>query len=70
MENIITVVCTVKNGEETIERTINSVLEQTYKNIEFIIIDDGSVDNTLTILKEFQKKDERIKIYQIGRAHV
>lgn len=71
MENIITVVCTVKNGEETIERTINSVLEQTYKNIEFIIIDDGSVDNTLTILKEFQKKDERIKIYPtsgLGRS--
>lgn len=71
MENIITVVCTVKNGEETIERTINSVLEQTYKNIEFIIIDEGSVDNTLTILKEFQKKDERIKIYPtsgLGRS--
>lgn len=44
------------------ERAILSVLYQTFSDFEFIIINDGSQDDTLKIAQEFQKKDKRIKI--------
>jgi len=51
---IITVITVVYNNEATIERCIKSVLEQTYDNIEYIIIDGGSSDGTLDIIKKYQ----------------
>lgn len=71
MDKLISVICTVKNGESTIGDTIESVLNQTYKKIEFIIIDDGSKDNTVDILNSFIERDNRIKLFVtegIGRA--
>lgn len=71
MSELISVICTVRNGEKTISDTINSVLNQTYKNFEFIIIDDGSTDRTFRIVKEFVEKDSRIKLFNfdhIGRG--
>ena len=50
------------NAEECIEKSIESILSQTYKNFELIIVDDGSKDETLKILKNKAKKDKRIKI--------
>jgi len=55
----ISVLTTVYNGEKYLEETIKSVLEQTFKDFEYIIIDDGSTDKTAKIIKSF--KDERIK---------
>lgn len=60
---------TVYNDEEHIEETIESVLNQTYDNFEFIIVNDGSTDNTEKIIRSFD--DERIKYYfpsKLGRA--
>ncbi len=51
---LITIVTVVYNNEETLERCINSVLEQKYDNIEYIIIDGGSTDGTLEIIKKYQ----------------
>ena len=68
--NLVSVVTTFKNSQETISDTINSVLNQTYKNFEYILVDDGSEDHSLKILKSFN--DKRIKILEpgeIGRAN-
>jgi len=49
------------NAEKTISRAIESVLKQTYTDYELVIVDDGSNDNTSSIVSDFQKKDARIK---------
>ena len=51
------------NSEFFLEETINSLISQTYKNIEIIIGDNGSTDLTLNIIKQFVKKDQRIKYF-------
>ena len=58
----------VYNGEKYIKDTIESVLNQTYKDFEFIIVDDGSTDNTLNIIKVFN--DERIKIIEVNHGGI
>lgn len=50
------------NAEKYIKQATESILNQTYKNFEFIIIDDASTDSTLNIVKEFVKRDGRIVV--------
>lgn len=59
----ISVVIPVYNGEKYIEKCLKSILGQTYKNIEVIIINDGSEDNSEIICKQMQEKDNRIIIF-------
>lgn len=56
MEPLISIITVVYNGVKTIEQTIQSVLNQTYTNIEYIIIDGGSTDGTLDIIKKYEDK--------------
>ena len=58
---MITVLLSVFNGEEWLVECIESILEQTYRNFEFLIIDDGSFDSTLEIIKRYASLDERIR---------
>ena len=51
-----------RNSEEYIEKCITSILNQTLKNFEFIIVDDASTDNTLSIIKKFAEIDKRIQV--------
>lgn len=53
---LISVVTVVYNGQENLEQTINSVLDQTYDNVEYIIIDGGSKDKTLEIIQKYDDK--------------
>ena len=63
MEEQIDVLMATYNGEKFVKEQIESILNQTYKNIRLIISDDCSKDNTVSILKEYEKKDNRVKIY-------
>lgn len=60
MEELISVIINVYNGEKFIKKCLDSVVNQTYKNLEILIINDGSTDNTLKICESY--KDKRIKI--------
>ena len=60
MQELITVIINVYNEEKFIKKCIESVINQTYKNLEILIINDGSTDNTLKICESFN--DKRIKI--------
>lgn len=51
------------NGEKYLREQIDSILQQTYKNIRLIISDDCSSDNTMSILREYEKRDERVIVY-------
>ncbi len=62
----ISVIVPVFNGEKTIKETIDSILNQTFKDIELIIINDGSNDKTLEILENIL--DSRIKIFSYNNA--
>ncbi|THD66784.1 glycosyltransferase [Robertkochia marina] len=57
---LISIIIPVYNSEKELEKCITSVINQTYKNIEIILINDGSTDNSLTICKQFSDKDKRI----------
>ena len=58
----ISIILPVYNSEEYIAQTLNSLLVQTFSDIEIICLNDGSTDNTLKILNEYSKKDSRIKV--------
>jgi len=58
----VSVVMSVYNGEKYLKEAIESILDQTFIDFEFIIINDGSTDSSLNILKEFEQKDKRIKV--------
>ena len=56
----ISVVMPVYNGEKYLKEAIESILNQTYKDFEFLIVYDESTDETLSIIQEFQEQDERV----------
>lgn len=60
MNNLISVILPVYNGSKYLSIAIESILNQSYQNLEVIIIDDGSSDNSLKIIRNYEKKDERI----------
>lgn len=63
MEEKIDILLATYNGEKYLKEQIDSILNQTYKNIRLIISDDCSTDKTCDILKEYKNKDNRIILY-------
>lgn len=58
----VSIIVPVYNVEKYLDECITSIINQSYKNIEIILVDDGSTDNSGKILDKFEKKDERIKV--------
>ena len=63
MDKLISVVVPIYNVEKYLNKCVCSIVNQTYKNIEIILVDDGSKDNSGDIANEWCKKDKRIKVY-------
>ena len=61
---LVSVLMSVRNDEDNISCSIESILKQTYKNFEFLIMDDSSEDSTFEIINDYQNKDKRIKVYR------
>lgn len=61
-EEKISIIVPVYNVEKYLEKCIDSLIEQTYKNLEILLIDDGSKDMSSIICDKYEKKDQRIKV--------
>ena len=71
MENeLISVIIPTHNSSQYIKKCLNSIVSQTYKNLEIIVINDGSTDSTKEILENLQKKDKRIIIINKSNSGV
>lgn len=63
-EKKVAVIMSTYNGEKFVKEQMDSILNQSYKNIEIIVRDDGSKDSTVQIVKEYQKKYKNIELYE------
>ena len=61
-EPLVSVIVPIYNCEEYLNKCVESIVNQTYKNLEIILVDDGSIDNSLKMCTEWSKKDKRIKV--------
>lgn len=61
-ENMVTVIITAYNADKYIYACLDSIVAQTYSNLEIIVVNDGSTDNTRNIVQECAKKDARIRL--------
>ena len=63
MDNpLISIIVPIYNVEQYLKRCVDSLIQQSYKNIEIILINDGSPDNSLAICREYEKTDSRVKV--------
>lgn len=67
---LMSVVIPVYNAEKFIRKPLEHLIHQTYPNIEIIIVDDGSTDGCINIIKDYMKRDKRIKLIQQKNAGV
>jgi glycosyltransferase involved in cell wall biosynthesis len=65
---LVSVVIPVRNGERFIARTLTSVLAQTYRQIEIIVVDDGSTDGTVALVESAATVEPRIRLFQRSHA--
>lgn len=70
MSNMISIIVPVYNGSAYLDKTINSLLSQPYKNIELILINDGSTDDSLNICKSYQNIDSRVVVVNKNNAGI
>lgn len=63
MEQKVSIVVPVYNVEKYLKRCVDSLVRQSYSDLEILLVDDGSKDSSLTICKEYELKDSRIKVF-------
>ncbi len=61
---LVSIIVPVYNVEKYVGKCLDSILNQTYENIEVLMVNDGSTDNSVKICKEYEKKDKRFKLYR------
>ena len=66
-DKLVSVIIPVYNVEKFAEQAIVSIIKQTYKHLEIIVIDDGSSDNTYKIVADLATQDSRIRLYKNER---
>lgn len=64
MEHLVSVIMPVYNAEKYLREALDSIIGQTYINLEIICVDDGSTDSSPQILEEYKAKDKRIVVYR------
>jgi glycosyltransferase involved in cell wall biosynthesis len=69
-ENVVSIIIPVYNGEEFLRQCLDSVVNQSFQDLEIIIIDDGSKDSSCTICSEYASRDNRIRLVQQQNAGV
>ena len=62
MNNLISIIVPVYNAEKTLEKCVDSLLNQNHRELEIILVNDGSKDNSLAMCRAFAEKDERIRV--------
>ena len=67
---LISVIVPVYNGQKYIDICVKSVLNQSYKNIELILVDDGSTDDSYKVLEKWKEEDSRVKVIKKENAGV
>lgn len=63
-KSLVSVIMSAQNAGEFLEKSMQSILNQSYKNIELLVMDDGSLDNTYEVMKEFQQKENNVHIFK------
>jgi glycosyltransferase involved in cell wall biosynthesis len=70
VDDLVTVIIPAHNAAKTIGRTLDSVSAQTYQNLEILVVDDGSTDQTATIVRTHSRVDKRIRLIRQDNAGV
>ncbi|MBR0249711.1 MAG: glycosyltransferase family 2 protein, partial [Synergistaceae bacterium] len=60
---LVSIIIPAYNTEKYIHRAIESSLRQTHNNVEVIVVNDGSKDNTLEVAKSYEERDSRVRVY-------
>ncbi|WP_078553419.1 glycosyltransferase family 2 protein [Bacillus alkalicellulosilyticus] len=68
LDHAVSIIIPVYNSEKYISKCLDSILSQTYRNIEIILINDGSTDKSRKIIESYQEKDKRIVVYHQENA--
>ena len=66
----VSIIVPIYNAERYLGKCIESILSQSYKNIEVILVNDGSTDRSLSICESYAKKDDRIRIVNKANSGV
>ncbi|WP_162300553.1 glycosyltransferase family 2 protein [Anaerosacchariphilus polymeriproducens] len=70
MKPLISIIVPINQVERYLEKCLFSIMEQNYRNLEILLIDDGSTDRSVEICDDFAKKDSRFKVFHIENAGV
>ena len=70
MSEKISIIIPAYNSESTIRRCVDSIRNQTYRNLEIIVVNDGSTDSTSEVVNEINNTDSRVKLISIPNGGV